>query len=78
MDKIREFENPDAQRVEGNWHLFKGYLREKWGELVDDEVEQHKGRREQLLGYLQERTANDREELERDVEDITRRSQYAW
>lgn len=70
--------DPAADRVMGNWKQFKGYLREKWGDLTDDDVDRLEGRREQLVGYLQERSGREREEVERDIEDITRRSQYAW
>ena len=68
----------DASRVEANWHQLKGYLREKWGDLTDDELDRMEGQREQLLGYLQERTARERAEIERDIEDLSRRAQYAW
>lgn len=45
----------DWDRIEGNWHQFKGKVREKWGDLTDDDVDKVAGRREQLEGKLQER-----------------------
>lgn len=56
-------------RVEGNWQQFKGKLREKWGELTDDDIDVIDGRREQLQGKIQERYGKQRDEAEREVDD---------
>lgn len=45
----------DWNRVEGNWKQFKGKVKETWGNLTDDEIDQINGRREQLEGKIQER-----------------------
>jgi uncharacterized protein YjbJ (UPF0337 family) len=42
-------------RVEGNWKQFTGKLREKWGDLSDNDLAKINGRRDQLEGVLQER-----------------------
>lgn len=42
-------------QVEGNWHQFKGRVKEKWNDLTDDEVEQMQGRRENIVGKIQEK-----------------------
>ncbi len=42
-------------RIAGNWKQFKGMVRERWGELTDDELEEVKGNKEQLIGKLQAR-----------------------
>lgn len=70
--------DPTRDRVEGTWHMFKGKIREKWGDLTDDDLDRTEGRREQLIGYLQEKSGREREELERDVDDLARRLHYAW
>lgn len=56
-------------RVEGNWQQFKGKLREKWGDLTDDDIDVINGRREQLQGKIQERYGKRRDEAEREVDD---------
>jgi len=48
-------ESMNWDRVEGNWKQIKGKLREKWGNLSDDDLEKINGRRDQLEGKLQER-----------------------
>lgn len=52
--------NRDATRMnwdqlEGKWKQYMGEIREKWGKLTDDDLHVIAGRREQLIGRLQER-----------------------
>jgi uncharacterized protein YjbJ (UPF0337 family) len=42
-------------RIEGNWKQFVGHAREKWGKLTDSDFEAAAGRRDQLVGRIQER-----------------------
>jgi len=55
----------DWNRVEGNWKQTKGKIKEKWGQLTDDDLTQVNGRREQLEGKIQERYGLAREVAER-------------
>ncbi|MGC1866207.1 MAG: CsbD family protein [Pseudolabrys sp.] len=45
----------DWNRVEGNWKQFKGQIKEKWGNLTDDDLDRVAGQRDQLEGVIQER-----------------------
>jgi uncharacterized protein YjbJ (UPF0337 family) len=45
----------DWDRIEGNWKEFKGNVKEKWGDLTDDDMAQMNGKRDQLEGALQKR-----------------------
>jgi len=54
-------------RVEGNWVEFKGKIKERWGKLTDDDLDVVNGKREQLLGVLQNRYGVAKDELEREV-----------
>jgi uncharacterized protein YjbJ (UPF0337 family) len=38
----------DWNRVEGNWKQTKGKIKEKWGQLTDDDLTQINGKRDQL------------------------------
>jgi uncharacterized protein YjbJ (UPF0337 family) len=38
----------DWNRIEGNWKATKGKVKEKWGQLTDDDLAQINGRRDQL------------------------------
>ncbi len=42
-------------RIEGNWKQFAGKVKEKWGNLTDDDIARVNGSRENLEGILQER-----------------------
>jgi uncharacterized protein YjbJ (UPF0337 family) len=41
-------------RIEGNWKQFKGYAKEQWGQLTDDQLDVIAGKRESLAGRIQE------------------------
>lgn len=55
-------------RVEGNWKQFKGKVKEQWGNLTDDQIDQIEGRREKLVGLVQERYGIAKDQAERDVD----------
>jgi len=55
------------ESVEGNWKEFRGRAREQWGRLTNDEVDVIGGRRDRLVGKLQEHYGIAREEAERQV-----------
>ena len=57
-------------RIQGNWKQMKGALKTKWGKLTHDDVTVLQGKREALVGKLQERYGW----AKRDAEDeVTRR-----
>ena len=56
-------------RIEGNWKEFKGRVREQWGKLTDDDLERAAGKRDQLIGRIQERYGIAREVADRQVND---------
>lgn len=60
----------DRDRIEGNWNQIKGQLRETYGDLTDDDIEEAKGEREQMIGALQAKVGKDKEEVRRDVDRI--------
>jgi uncharacterized protein YjbJ (UPF0337 family) len=45
--------NMNKDILEGNWKQLKGHVKEMWGSLTDDELEQIDGHRERLAGMLQ-------------------------
>jgi uncharacterized protein YjbJ (UPF0337 family) len=56
--------------LEGNWKQIRGTIREKWGELTDDELDQISGKRDKLAGVLQERYGYTQMEAERQIDDF--------
>jgi uncharacterized protein YjbJ (UPF0337 family) len=59
----------DWNRIEGNWKQMKGKVKEKWGKLTDDELDQIAGRRDQLEGKIQERYGIAKDQVGRDIDD---------
>ena len=49
---------------EGKWKEMRGQLKEWWGELTDDELEQANGNAEQIVGLLQQKYGYTRERAE--------------
>lgn len=59
----------NQDRIEGNWKQFKGHVKEQWGKLTDDDLDIISGKRDQLLGRIQERHGISRDEAEAQVND---------
>ena len=64
--------NPD--RIEGRWKQIKGKVREQWGRLTDDDLDVIAGRRDQLLGRIQQRHGLAKDEAQRQLKDWERRN----
>lgn len=62
----------DWDRIEGNWRQFSGKVKEKWGELTDDDLTRIRGNREQLEGVLQERYGYAKDKAREEIDDWTR------
>lgn len=60
-------------QVEGNWKQYKGMAREQWGKLTDSDMDKINGRRDQLVGRIQESYGIAREEAEKQVDEFSRR-----
>lgn len=55
-------------QIQGQWKQLKGDAREQWGKLTDDDLTQAAGKREQLVGKIQERYGIAREKAEEQVD----------
>ncbi|MBR9988048.1 MAG: CsbD family protein [Desulfosarcina sp.] len=54
-------------QIKGNWKQVKGGVRERWGKLTDDDVDVIAGKRDVLLGKIQEKHGIAREEAEKEL-----------
>jgi uncharacterized protein YjbJ (UPF0337 family) len=54
----------DAQKLQGQWDQIRGKVKEKWGQLTDDELQIHGGNIDQLVGRIQKKTGEGREAVE--------------
>lgn len=55
-------------RIEGNWKQLQGKARVQWGKITDDQLDVIGGKREQLVGRVQEQYGIGRDEAEKQVD----------
>jgi uncharacterized protein YjbJ (UPF0337 family) len=58
----------NRDRIEGNWKQLKGKVKEQWGKLTDDDLDVIAGKRDQMIGRIQERYGCSRDEAEKQVD----------
>jgi len=58
----------NSDQLEGKWKQVKGEVREKWGKLTDDDILVVGGRRDQLIGRVQERYGMAKEVATKEVD----------
>ncbi len=59
----------NSEQLKGNWNILKGKVRQKWGDLTDDDLDQIEGRQEELIGRIQKAYGISKEEAKRQVDD---------
>jgi len=57
----------DKLEIKGNWNQIKGKLKQKYAKLTDDDLAYLEGKGEELLGRLQEKTGQSREDLIKEI-----------
>jgi uncharacterized protein YjbJ (UPF0337 family) len=55
-------------RIEGEWKQLKGKAKARWGKLTDDQFDVIAGKREQLVGRIQEKYGIGKEDAEKQVD----------
>jgi uncharacterized protein YjbJ (UPF0337 family) len=64
----------DDDRVQGAWKQLKGKVKEQWGQLTDDDLDVIAGKRDQLLGRIQQCHGVAKDEADRQVKEWERRN----
>jgi len=57
-------------RLKGSWNEVKGKLKQKYGQLTDNDLAFAEGKDEELLGRLQNRLGKSKDELRREIENL--------
>ena len=60
-------------QVKGSWNQFKGRVKQRWGKLTDDDLTRVEGKRDELVGRVQERYGYEKERAEQEVRDWERK-----
>jgi len=56
--------------IKGDWNIAKGKLKQKWAKLTDSDLTYNEGQQEELLGRIQKRTGETREEIEKAIKEF--------
>ena len=56
--------------LQGKWKQLRGEIRERWGELTNDDLDQIVGQTEKLAGVLQERYGYTQMEADRQIQEF--------
>lgn len=56
--------------IQGEWKQLSGKIKQKWGELTDDDLKQAEGNHEHLLGKLQEKYGMTKDKAKQQLKDL--------
>ena len=56
--------------LKGNWNEIKGKLKQKYGQLTDDDLAFADGKEDELLGRLQQRLGKKKEEIRQEISEF--------
>jgi len=60
----------NTQEIRGQWNTLKGQVKEKWGQLTDDDLRMAEGNVDQLIGRIQQRTGEARKNIEQYLDEL--------
>jgi uncharacterized protein YjbJ (UPF0337 family) len=59
-------------QLKGDWNIVKGKLKQKFAQLTDDDLQYIRGKEDELIGRIQKRTGQAKEEVEKAVVECDR------
>lgn len=57
-------------QLKGNWNEVKGKLKQKYGQLTDDDLTFAEGKEDEMLGRLQKKLGKRKEEIRTEIESL--------
>ena len=57
-------------QLKGSWNEVKGKLKQKYGQLTDDDLAFAEGKEDELLGRLQKRLGRTKDELRAEIAEM--------
>jgi uncharacterized protein YjbJ (UPF0337 family) len=73
MQRAQEQRVMNWDQVVGKWDDIKGQIRQEWADLTDDDLEQAAGRRERIVGRIQQRYGESKEAIEQKLDRLIQR-----
>jgi len=68
--QLNKEDDVNKDQFYGKWHEIKGKVKEKWGDLTDDEITQGEGKMEELAGKIQQKYGGTKESVMRELQDL--------
>jgi uncharacterized protein YjbJ (UPF0337 family) len=59
----------NSDQFEGKWKQLKGSVKQRWGKLTDDDLTTLSGKKDELIGRLQERYGITREQATHEADE---------
>lgn len=59
-----------TDKMKGNWNEVKGKLKQKYGELTDDDLKYTEGQEDEVIGRIQKKTGKTKEEVKKFIDSI--------
>ncbi|WP_321289425.1 CsbD family protein [uncultured Sunxiuqinia sp.] len=59
-----------TDKIKGNWNTVKGSLKQKYGELTDDDLTYAEGQEDELIGRIQKKTGKSKQEVKDFIDSI--------
>ncbi len=59
----------NADHFKGGWKQFKGELKQKWGQLTDDDLMEAEGSYDKFVGVVQKRYGDRKDEVQKWADD---------
>ena len=56
--------------LKGNWNELKGKLKQKYGELTDDDLTYSEGKEDEMWGRLQQKLGKTRDEINKSIAEL--------
>jgi uncharacterized protein YjbJ (UPF0337 family) len=64
------FRDMNKQEMKGSWNEMKGKLKQKYGELTDDDLTYAEGKEDELYGRLQQKLGKTKEEVKKEIDQL--------
>lgn len=58
-------------RIKGNWNVIKGNLKQKYGDLTDDDLTFVDGKEDELIGKLQKKMGKTKDEIMKEIDEMS-------
>jgi uncharacterized protein YjbJ (UPF0337 family) len=60
----------EKQQIKGSWNEVKGKLKQKYGQLTDDDLTYAEGKEDEMYGRLQQRLGKTKEEIKKEIDTL--------